>query len=125
MNMDINTFIECGKVAVMIICGGLACYFKYSEKAQKKAKEVQEVLANVAAKAVVFIKEAEEDYKDTTNAGGKKFEQVVNKLYDLVPKALQPIITKEMIGDVVQSTFDQIEEYVKLQLDNAIESIDG
>ena len=33
---------------------------------------------------------------------------------------LQGIITEKMIGDIVQSTFDEIEEYVKLQLDNVV-----
>lgn len=121
MNMDINTIIECGKFAVTLIIGGFALYCKYSEKAQKKAKEVQKTLAEIASKAVIFIKEAEENYKDTTNAGGVKFEQVVNKLYGLVPDALQPIISKEMIENIVQNTFDEIEEYVKLQLDKIVE----
>ena len=54
---------------------------------------------------------------------GKKFEEVVGKLYDLVPDALHGIITKEMISEIVQSTFDEIEEYVKIQLDNGIDKI--
>ena len=49
--------------------------------------------------------------------------EVVGKLYDLVPDALHGIITKEMISEIVQSTFDEIEEYVKIQLDNGIDKI--
>ena len=106
---------------VMLVCGGLVVYFKFSTKAQTKAKEVQELIAQITAQAVVYIAEAERDYKDTTQSGGKKFEQVVNKLYDLVPDALHGIITKEMISEIVQSTFDEIQEYVRIQLDKKLD----
>lgn len=109
---------------IMLGCGGLALYFKFSTKAQTKAKEIQELIAQITAQAVVYIAEAEKDYKDTTQSGGKKFEQVVRKLYDLVPDALHGIVTKEMISEIVQSTFDEIQEYVRLQLDNSIDKID-
>ena len=109
---------------IMLVCGGLVLYFKFSTKAQTKAKEVQELIAQITAQAVVYIAEAERDYKDTTQSGGKKFEQVVSKLYDLVPDALHGIITKEMISEIVQSTFDEIQEYVRLQLDNAVDKIE-
>ena len=109
---------------IMLVCGGLALYFKFSTKAQTKAKEIQELIAQITAQAVVYIAEAEKDYKDTTQSGGKKFEQVVSKLYDLVPDALHGIITKEMISEIVQSTFDEIQEYVRLQLDNSIDKIE-
>lgn len=109
---------------IMLGCGGLALYFKFSTKAQTKAKEIQELIAQITAQAVVYIAEAEKDYKDTTQSGGKKFEQVVSKLYDLVPDALHGIITKETISEIVQSTFDEIQEYVRLQLDNSIDKIE-
>ena len=118
---DVLSFIQS---LIMLGCGGLALYFKYSTKAKTKAKEVQEVIAQITAQAVVYIAEAEKDYKDTTQSGGKKFEQVVGKLYDLVPDALHSIITKEMISEIVQSTFDEIQEYVKLQLDKAVDKIE-
>ena len=109
---------------IMLGCGGLALYFKYSTKAKTKAKEVQELIAQITAQAVVYIAEAEKDYKDTAQSGGKKFEQVVSKLYDLVPDALHGIVTKEIISEIVQSTFDEIQEYVRLQLDNAVDKIE-
>lgn len=107
-----------------IVLGALATWFKTSEKAQKKAKEIQEVLADLGAQAIILIKQAEEDYKDATNAGGDKFNQVVEQLYSLVPDGLNRIIDREMIEDIVQSTFDEIEDYVKLQLDKATEKIE-
>lgn len=109
---------------VAVVVGSLSLYFKASAKAQAKAKEVQDVMAMIMGEVVVYIRKAEEDYKDTTNAGGKKFNEVVNKLWSLVPVSLRPIITRQMIKDIVQSTFDEVENYVKLQLDNAVDKLD-
>lgn len=122
--MDANTLLEGAKIALTVVFGGLALYFKYSAKAQAKAKEVQETISKVTADAVIFIKEAEEQYKDTTKAGGEKFKEVVNRLYSVVPQPLQSIITKKMVEEIVQSTFNEIEQYVQLQLDKAIENTD-
>lgn len=115
--MDYNQLLEILKTVVTLLLGGLALYFKFSTKAQTKAKQIQEAIADVTAKAVIFIKDAEEKYKDTTNMGGVKFNEVVNKLHDLIPDALKKIITRDMIAEIVQSTFDEIENYVKIQLD--------
>jgi len=123
--MDYELIIEGLKFVAYLIMGGLVLYFKLSATAQTKGKQVQQTIAELTAKAVVFIKEAEETYKDTTNAGGEKFALVVARLHGLVPEPLQVIITEEMIGNIVQSTFNEIEEYVKLQLDKTIESLDA
>lgn len=118
--MDLNTVLEYGKIIVMLVLGGLSLYFKYSTKAQTKAKKVQEKIAEITANAVILIKQAEADYKDVTKAGGQKFNQVVDQLYSLVPDGFNRIITRDMIEEIVQSAFDQIEEYAKLKLDNAV-----
>lgn len=120
--MDLKMVLEGAKIVITLVCGGLALYFKFSKKAQTKAKKIQETFANITAQAVIFIKEAEEDYKDFTNAGGKKFDQVVTKLYGLVPDPLKSIVTREMIEEIVQSTFDQIEEYAAIQIDKLIDT---
>lgn len=121
--MEHTQVLEVLKTLLTVLCGGFALYFKFSTKAQTKAKQVQETIAKITAQAVVFIKEAEEDYKDTTNTGGYKFNQVVTKLHSLVPSQLQGIITQEMIAEIVQRTFDEIEGYVKLQLDNTVDKL--
>lgn len=121
--MNANEIISIIQTILTLCLGGLTLYFKFSTKAQTKAKQIQEALAKITASAVLYIKEAEEDYKDTTQAGGAKFTQVVNKLYELVPEGLNKIITRDMIEDIVQSTFDEIQEYVKVQLDNAVDKI--
>ena len=122
--MNLEMILNVVQFGAYIVLGGLAIWFKTSEKAQKKAKEIQETLAELGANAVILIKQAEEDYKDMTNAGGDKFNQVVEQLYSLVPNGLNKIIDREMIEDIVQSTFDEIEKYVKLQLDKATEKIE-
>lgn len=101
--------IEIVRTILMIIFGGLAIYFKCNVQLQKK-------IAEVSAKAITLIKEAEEIYADGTKQGGERFEWVVNELYKLIPAPFNKIITKEMIGEIVQSTFDQIKEYTKIQL---------
>ncbi len=122
--MNLEMILNVVQLVAYIVLGGLAIWFKTSEKAQKKAKEIQETLAELGAQAIILIKQAEEDYRDVTNAGGDKFNQVVEQLYSLVPNGLNKIIDREMISDLVQSTFDEIEEYVKLQLDKATEKIE-
>lgn len=122
--MDFQTIYNVLVTVVAITIGGLSLYLKTSAKAQAKAKEIQETMALIMGEAVVYIRKAEEDYKDTTKKGGEKFEEVVDKLYSLVPDALKPIITEDRIKDIVQSTFDEVENYVKLQLDNTVDKVD-
>ena len=122
--MDIQTIYNIFVTVVAIAIGGLSLYLKTSAKAQAKAKEVQETMALIMGEAVVYIRKAEEDYKDSTKKRGEKFEEVVDKLYSLVPDALKPIITEDRIKDIVQSTFDEVENYVKLQLDDAVDKVD-
>lgn len=121
--MNMTEIVNVLQTLVTLGIGALALYFKFSTKAQTKAKQVQEAIADITAKAVIFIKEAEANYKDTTNAGGQKFEEVVTKLHDLIPDGLDKIITREMIEDIVQSTFDEIQEYMKTKLDEGIDKL--
>lgn len=118
--MEMNDLLELAQSILTLLVGGLAIYFKASAKAQTKGKQIQQAIAEITAKAIIFIKEAEEKYQDVSNMGGTKFNEVVDRLFGLVPPQLQMIITREMIESIVQSTFDEIEEYVRLQLDNAI-----
>ena len=50
-------------------------------------------------------------------------ELVTESIDDLVGKLNSYLINEEMISEIVQSTFDEIEEYVKIQLDNGIDKI--
>ena len=48
---------------------------------------------------------------------------VVDKLYSLVPEGLNKIVTRAMIEEIVQSTFNEIEEYARTTLDKAVDKI--
>ena len=121
--MEFQNILNLLQTVFSLIVAGIALYLKFSTKAQTKAKEVQEVISEINARAVIYIREAEENYKDTTKAGGEKFAQVVDKLYALVPEGLNKIITREMIEEIVQSTFNEIEEYARTALDKAVDKI--
>ncbi|MDD2494493.1 MAG: hypothetical protein PHE29_04795 [Tissierellia bacterium] len=105
--MEIELIIRLVLSVLTIIFGALSAYFSQNEK-----------LRNMAVK---YITEAEDMYKDTTKAGGQKFNWVVETLYNLVPVPLKFIITKPLIETIVQSTFDSIERYAKMQLDKSID----
>lgn len=115
-NIDMNTVIEVIRTGAYIVLGGLAIWFKTSSAAQKKLKEI-------SSTAVTLIKEAEDLFRSTTTNGSDKFNTVVCKLYDLVPTPLRLIITKSIIEDIVQSTFDEMKKYASTKLDEAVEHI--
>lgn len=121
--MEFQNILNLLQTVFSLIVAGIALYLKFSTKAQTKAKEVQEVISEITTRAVIYIREAEENYKDTTKAGGEKFAQVVDKLYALVPEGLNKIITRAMIEEIVQSTFNEIEEYARTTLDKAVDKI--
>lgn len=66
------------------------------------------------------IATAEEIYKDSTKAGGEKFEWVIDFLYQYVPSILKPIFTRDMISNIIQSAFDEIQKYATQQLDKLV-----
>lgn len=123
MDITLQGVLNVLGVVGYIVIGGLVIFIKNSKKAQALVDQGKDVLSDILSKAVIYIKEAEEFYQDTTNAGGQKFDYVVNKLYNLVPDIIKPIITKDMIEKIVQSTFDEIEEYAKIQIENKIDKV--
>lgn len=92
---------------LMVLFGGLSLYLKTKNNLLSKANEL--------------IGDAEALYKDTTKAGGRKFEWVVAQLYALIPAPLRVVFSKELLGTVVQGAFDLIERYTKMQLDKVIQ----
>lgn len=73
--------------------------------------------ANLKTAVSDLISEAEYLYKDSSKAGGEKFNWVVDQLYNLLPLPLKAIISKQMIGQIVQSSFNAMSLYAKSQLD--------
>lgn len=94
---------------LMVIGGFLAEYFKTKQKLWNKVNE--------------YIDQAEEAYKDVTKAGREKYNAVTDALFKLVPVPLRVIITKEMIGNIVQKAFDAIASYASKQLDKVVDKI--
>lgn len=120
--MDLQTILSVLGTIGTILLGALSIYLKTSVKAKTKAKEIADKIGEVTAQAVVFIANAEKEYKDWT--GGEKFTRVVDQLYASIPEGINMIITREMIEDIVQSTFDQIKEYTTAKMDETVEKIE-
>lgn len=107
--MTAETIIEVAKVAVAIIFGGFALYFKSKVKLTEKVTSL--------------IAEAEDTYKSATKAGGQKLEWVVTRLYVYVPAWLRPIITPKVLEQIVQFVFDNVQAYAKMQLDKVVDKV--
>lgn len=132
--MDINQLLDVLKLVATIVAGGLAVYYKFSTKARTKSKELQSVIASLLAEASFYIRlaqentakfmeDAEGNYRDATTANGAKFQYVVDKLHGLVPDAFKMIITREMIQDIVQSTFDEMKKFSVAKLDELVDKV--
>ena len=100
-------------IIVTIITLGLGFLSAYFKTRNKLADKVNEGIAN-----------AEAEYADTTKAGGEKFEYVINFLYEYIPSVLKPIFSRNMLSTIVQSAFDQIEDYAMQQLDKYVNKIE-
>jgi hypothetical protein len=107
MDISLDTIMQIAVPLLTIILGALSAYFRAHDK-----------LRDISLK---YIVEAEELYKDYTKAGGKKFSWVVEALYDFIPAPLRIFVTRKCIEKIVQSSFEAIEEYAKMQLDIAME----
>lgn len=107
MDMNLESLIQLILPILTILLGALSAYLRTNER--------------LRSSSIKYITEAEEMYKDVSNAGGQKFSWVVDTLYNIVPSPLRVIVTKKCIEKIVQSTFDSIEEYAKTQLDKAID----
>lgn len=103
----LESIIRIAVPILTLIFGALSAYFRARDKLRDSS--------------IKYIAEAEELYKDNTKAGKEKFSWVVEALYDLIPAPLKMFITKKCIEKIVQSSFDAIEDYAKMQFEIAIE----
>lgn len=103
------TLYEIISIIAMILLGAVSYYFKYK--------------TNLQATIAGHISNAEKEYESIATSGGEKFELVVNTIYNVVPTVFKPFITKDMIGNLVQATFDQMAEYAAKQLDTVVDKI--
>ncbi len=68
-----------------------------------------------------LIAQAETAYSGI-KTGSVKFEWVCNKIYSMIPVPLQALITRQMIEEIVQGTFDAMAAYAKTQLDKLVDT---
>lgn len=101
--MNIENILEACKWIALVAFGGLALYFKYNTALKDRVTGA--------------INEAEEAYKDQTQAGKTKFNFVVDTIYGWLPAILRPIFTRSIVEQIVQATFDQMQAYAVKQLD--------
>lgn len=101
-----TTILTIIRIVIYLVIGAAALYFQYNTKLNQKATE--------------YINKAEELFKDSTKAGGTKFNWVVDKLYDILPAPMRLVFTKETIAVLVQRTFDEIQSYAVKQLDKKL-----
>ena len=92
--------------ALLVVGGFFISYFKTSAKLKEKAGGL--------------IAEAENQYRDWTKAGGKKFTWVCDQLYNITPVWLKPLLTPSVIESIVQTAFDFIADYAEQQLDKTV-----
>lgn len=79
---------------------------------------------NIVNKTNELITKAEDTYKDVDKAGIMKKAFVVNELYQYIPVALKPFISKELLGILVDNIFTAVEEYAKIAIDKATAKVD-
>lgn len=102
-----DTFIELGAWALSVIFFFLTTYFRSSKKLQALAGRV--------------INDAEQAFKGTSQRGQDKFNYALTMLYDKVPVALRPFITRQLLGEMLQSAFDELSAFAAKQLDGAVD----
>ncbi len=107
--MDWQTIISIGLTVLGIAVGFLSTYYKTK--------------ADLQGKATALIGTAEGMYTGAAKAGGKRFEWVVDQLYGITPAWLKPLLTRETIGNIVQTAFGWMQDFARQQLDKATDKV--
>ena len=102
INMTIDAAIELLKWLALFTLGAASIYYQTNTK--------------ISCYVAKLIDEAEHVYEDVSKSGGEKFEWVVTALYSMVPAVLKPFITRQVLENLVQSTFDAMEQYALTQM---------
>ena len=113
--MDKTLLINIIWFVVLFVLGAVARFIT----AYLKAKGV------VTEEAAHQIAVAEEAFATMEKAGEKKMQYCIDALYDLIPAPVKLFLTREMIGEIVQKVFDQVEKYKDVWIEAAAESIIG
>lgn len=116
--MNIPNWVE---IVLYIILGAIIVYFRNSAAAKAKVAEIESWTGIIKGSVASLISRAEKEFNGAKR-GGEKFEWVVNKLYGLLPIPIQAVITRDIIADIVQGTFDSMAAYAAKQADKFLTS---
>lgn len=111
--MDKTLLINLIWAAVCAIIG-IVARFIY---AYLKAKGV------VTEEAAHQIAVAEEAFSTVEHAGKQKMELCIDALYGLIPAQVRIFFTREMIGQIVQKVFDEVEKYKNVWIESSAEKL--
>ncbi len=102
-----DTIIQVGAWALSVLFAFLTSYYRSSK-----------TLQGLVARA---INDAESAFSGTSKKGEQKFQYALTLLYDKVPVALRPIITKQVLSDMLQKGFNELSSFATQQLDAAVD----
>lgn len=104
--MDMNVILNVVKIALYIILGGVAIWFKTNAKINK------------AVNGLIY--RAEEEFTGFKQ-GNEKFQAVTDWIYEIIPSPLKPFFPKKFIEALIQNAFEQSASYAKKQLDKVVD----
>lgn len=90
-----------------VVFGGLLLWYRQKLAIQSKVAE--------------FIAEAENRYEKLSKSGGIKFEWVAWRIYSMIPAAIRPLVARERIDSMIQTTFDAMQQYAAQQSERMAE----
>lgn len=77
----------------------------------------------VTEEAAHQIAVAEEAFSTVEHAGKQKMELCIDALYALIPAQVRIFFTREMIGQIVQKVFDEVEKYKNVWIESSAEKL--
>lgn len=104
---NLDAVIQIGAYVLSAIFAFLVSYYRSSKKLQ-----------GLVARA---INDAESAFSGTSKKGEQKFQYALTMLYDKVPVALRPIITRQVLSDMLQKGFNELSGFAQKQLDAAVD----
>lgn len=77
----------------------------------------------VTEEAAHQIAVAEEAFSTVEHAGKQKMELCIDALYGLIPAQVRIFFTREMIGQIVQKVYDEVEKYKNVWIESSAEKL--
>ena len=79
----------------------------------------------ITEEAAHQIAVAEEAFSTVEKAGEKKMQLCIDALYGMIPSQVKLFFTREMIGEIVQRVFDNVEKYKDAWVEEAAQDLAG